>query len=343
MPRAAPGSARPTSRTWRRLLAALALGAAASLAQAQPEVRLAPSAEQACLAPAEDVRARPVYPERELRLKDGTTVRVELEFDGPDERPSVHFLDGNHVAAFEDAVREYARQLRVPCMKAGAAPVKLRQDLVFEPNDGRKVVWSAATDEADTQRRKLLACGTWPQGRDGHIDYPATALRERLQGLVVVRLRFVAPDAPPQLEVVDDAGSSAFIAAVRPYVEQMRVPCLQDEPVDFHMFFHFWMDTVASRKRVLKDLDLVTYLGVVSPVRGVYFDTNTMHCPFDVRLKFRQPFEPNGISELESDDPSRHVFLEWLGGLKLDIDAHRAKDLFGQTSTLHVPCVKLDL
>lgn len=311
-------------------------------AQAQ-EVLLAPSDVQACLAPAEAQRERPVYPAEELRLKDGHTVHAEFVFDGPDSRPSVEILDGNHVEHYEAAVREYARQLRVPCMRPGAAPVRLRQDFVFEPNDGRKVVWSAATDVADEHRRDLLKCGTWPKGRDGYIRYPATAMRDHRQGIVVVKLRFVDPAAPPELSVLDDAGSGAFIKALRPYVEQMRVPCLQHEPVEFHMFFKFQLADLGEKKLVLKDLDLQTYLGVVSSVPPAYFDTNTMDCPFDVRLKFRQPFEPNGIAELEQDVPARHAFLDWLAALKLDVEPAKAKQLFGQVSTIHVPCVKLDI
>ena len=307
------------------------------------EVVLAPTDAQACLSPAEAKRERPVYPAEELRLKDGHTVHAEFVFDAPDSRPAVEILDGNSVGPYENAVRDYARQLRVPCMKPGAAPVHLRQDFVFEPNDGRKVVWTAATDAADAHRRELLKCGTWPKGRDGYIRYPTSALQERLQGIVVVKLRFVDPAAAPELTIIDDAGSGAFVNALRPYVEQMRVPCLQQEPVEFHMFFKFQIPGRGESKLVLKDLDLQTYLGIVSSAPPAYFDTSTMGCPFDVRLKFRQPFEPNGIAELEQDVPARHAFLDWLAALKLDIEPARAKQLFGQVSTIHVPCVKLDI
>ena len=313
------------------------------LAHAEPEVLLPPSDAQACLSPAEGDRVRPVYPAEELRLKDHTTVHADLVFDAPDHRPTVEFLDGNHVGAFEESVRDYARQLRVPCMKPGAAPVRLHQDFVFEPNDGRKVVWTAVSDQADVRRRELLKCGTWPKGRDGYIRYPTTAVQSRLQGVVVVRALFVDPAEPPEVTVIDDAGSGAFVLAVRPYLEQMRVPCLKDEPVAFHMFFNFRLDGTSATKHVLKDLDLQTYLGVASSAPSAYFDTNTMGCPFDVRLKFRQPFEPNGISELETDVPARHAFLDWLASLKVDMEPAKAKELFGQVSTIHVPCAKLDI
>ena len=336
----------PTHRlaTLLRAFVASAWGwAALAGAACAQEVTLAPSEAQACLAPAEAQRERPVYPAEELRLKDGHTVHAELVFDTPDGRPSVEFLDGNHVQPYEDAVRDYARQLRVPCLEPGAAPVHLRQEFVFEPNDGRKVAWTAATDVADARRRELLKCGTWPKGRDGYIRYPTTALQEKLQGIVVVKLRFVDAAAPPELAVIDDAGSGAFVNALRPYVEQMRVPCLQQEPVEFHMFFKFQIPGRGETKLVLKDLDLQTYLGVVASTPPAYFDTHTMGCPFDVRLKFRQPFEPNGIAELEQDVPARHAFLDWLASLKLDVEPAKAKQLFGQVSTIHVPCVKLDI
>jgi hypothetical protein len=325
------------------LVAGLAAASFSAGALAQPEVRLAPTEAQSCLFPAEADRVRPVYPEGELRMKTSYTAHAELVFDGPDARPSVEFTNGNSMPAFEDAVRDYARQLRVPCMKPGAPPVRLRQDFAFEPNDGRKVAWTAVGDEADVHRRELLKCSVSPKGEGSRIRYPSSALSRGLQGIVVTRLRFDAADAPPALEVVDDASSGAFVQAIRPFVEQMRVPCLQHESVEVYAFFDFRIDNVASTRLVLKDFDLKTYLGVVKPAGGVYFDTQTMHCPFDVRLTFRQPFEPNTIAELEADDPSRHAFLDWLASLQLNIDARRAKDLHGQSSTLHVPCVKLDL
>ena len=323
--------------------AAVSLAVASAGVFAAPEASLAPSAAIACLTPAEADRGRPEYPEKMLRLKESSTLEVELVFKSPDGEPRVNFLNGTHVREFEAPVEAWASKLRMPCMAAGGEPVRLRQDFVFEPNDGRKVVYTAMSDPADALRRKQLECAVWPRGEAAELNYPDRALRERRQGILVVKARFVDPARPPQLEVIDNGGSTAFIGAAHPYLDQIRMPCMGSEPIELHMFFDFRIPDASEPRHVLNDMSLSAYLHLGEPSSGVYFDTTTMKCPFDVRLKFRQPFEPNGISELESAVPARHAFLDWLAGVKFMVDPGLAKGLFGQESTLHIPCARIDL
>ena len=345
--RAAPSNRWATARVdWRHAFvgaASLALWALAGVSWAGPEATLAPSTAAACMTPALADRGRPEYPEEPLRLKERSTVEIELVFEAPGEAPEVKFLNRNHRDVFERPIKDYARTLRVPCMAAGAPPVRLRQEFVFEPNDGRKVVYTAISDAEEGQRRKLLECAVWPKGEAAAVEYPPGDLRALRQGIVVVRARFVDPGRAPELEVLDNGGSRYFVEAVRPYLAQMRMPCLEGDPLDLHMFFRFMIDGASGTRQVLKDLSLREYLGMGEVTRGVYFDTTMMACPFDVRLKFRQPFEPNGISELEAAVPARHAFLDWLASVKLKIDPKLAKELFSQESTVHVPCTRIDL
>ena len=327
----------------RAATAAFSLLAASAGVLAAPEATLAPSAAITCLTPVEAERGRPEYPQEMLRLKESSTVEVELVFKSPGSAPQVNFLNDTHVREFEGPVEAWASKLRMPCMAAGGEPVRLQQDFVFEPNDGRKVVYTAMSDPADARRRKLLECAVWPHGEGAELTYPDRAVRDHRQGILVVKARFVGPAQPPELEVVDNGGSTAFIGAARPYLERMRIPCMGSDPIDLHMFFDFRIPGSSGPRHVLNDMTLSAYLHLGEPSTGVYFDTTTMKCPFDVRLKFRQPFEPNGVSELESVVPARHAFLDWLAGVKFNVDPGLAKGLFGQESTLHIPCARIDL
>ena len=204
-------SARPLAGRLRTALTSFATGlavwATASVAWAGPEAILAPSAAVACMTPAVADRGRPQYPAEPLRLNERSNVEVELAFDTPRDGPAVKFLNRNHLDAFEQPIKDCARGLRVPCMTAGGPPVRLRQEFVFEPNDGRKVVYTAVSDASDMQRRKQMACALWPKGEAAKIEYPPVDLHAFRQGIVVVRTRFVDPALAPEFEVLDNGGS----------------------------------------------------------------------------------------------------------------------------------------
>jgi hypothetical protein len=73
----------------------------------------------------------------------------------------------------------------------------------------------------------------------------------------------------------------------------------------------------------------------------VYFDTSKMGCPFDVRVSHMQPYLPNWVGEVDSANPERRAFLEWLASLQLRVTPpHR---ILGDIFTVSVPCVIVDL
>jgi len=166
------------------------------------------------------------------------------------------------------------------------------------------------------------------------------------EGRVLVRVKYFAPDKAPSVELLYNGGDRTFASAVAGYLEQLRMPCVGSEPVEENIAFEFAMDGGGNYKRhVLKDLPLQAFLGLVKPIKtgSAFFDTNTMKCPFDVRLTFRQPFEPNKIQELEEDIAARHAFLDWLGQREIDLDRQRAGELLGQQMVIHIPCARIDL
>lgn len=337
------GGARDFASARRWLCAAVAaLGMLATGARAQ-EAELASSSAQRCLSPAVDDRVKPVYPSKLYDMKVGETVEAEFTFTGPDSRPRVHF-DLPPRPEFADAIEEYAKQLRVPCMGAQESFVHLRQSFVFTPNDGRKVAWTTPIDTADAARQEQMKCLVKPSPE--LIRYPSAMMRVAREGTVLARVRFTDPAAPPAIDVLYDGGDRSFAEAISDYVARLRLPCLAGAPLEEDYSFIFRIDGGGNLKRhVLKDQTLQNFLGVVKPVKAgsAFFDTGTMKCPFDVRLKFRQPVESNKIEELEEDVPARHAFLDWLGEREVNLERKLAGELYGQTMTIHIPCARIDL
>ena len=325
------------------LRAALGVGLGLGLlgpALAQP--MLAPSPAVACLTQAPGTLPLE-YPPEMLARKDGGTVNAEYTFKAPDQPPEVKVLRavGSTFDALIVAVETHAKSLRLPCLVAGGPPVVLTRSYLFEPNDGRKVVGTVPRDQADVQRAKQLACLRHVVGED-RPTYPASALRRQQQGNVLVRLSFAGADQPPTVSLLADGPLRVFWAAVQDHAAGFRVPCLGSEPFTMTRLFAFRMD--GGKRLVLKDITVEQWLGATKDLpQGVYFDLNTMQCPFDLRLTYRRPHQNNFVQQLETANPARQPFLDWLALATLKVDENRNTDLLGDAFVLHVPCLKIDL
>lgn len=311
-------------------LAALGLCAAVSAhAQAGAGISLAPSDALTCLAPAATAAVKPAYPLDAWNARAGATVAATLTFTAPDRPPEVRLQPPqgheDFEEAFEDAIRAYAKQFRVPCLAPGAAPVVLRQGLVFEPTDGRKVAYSTGfVDAGDPDRARRLHCMKSESGAPGPYS-PGAALRQGSRaGEVVLRLRFTRPDAPPAVTVLYNGGREDFANSVRGYVDGMRVPCLGESPVSTYFLFIFQMEGSSIGSHCLaRDISPVNYLKSSRPESAghVHLDTTQMQCPFDVRVSLRQPWEANEAMEPDKHVPARIPLLQWIAGLQLSLDS----------------------
>jgi hypothetical protein len=318
-------------------LLAVALWVGAAAAQ---DTELSPSAAVVCMTPAPAERGRPEYPAGSLARKDGGTLYVELVFVAPDAEPRMTLRNSELVfAELIDAVRTHVKRLRVPCMVPGR-PVTLLQTYVFTPNDGRRVVAHLPTDPAQLAQRQLLPCMT-------HVDrvtrpnYPTRARREEFEGKVALRLRFTLPDASPTVEQLAPEGSNALTHEAVSFARGLRLPCLQDEPVQVDQIYVFKLD--GGQRTVLKPLTLQQLVQAADKPQSVYLDLDSMACPFDLHWRYYQPHAPNAVREFETSNPARRPLLDWLSLLKLNLPPATNTAVLGDTTVVGIPCGKVDL
>lgn len=325
-----------------RTLAGLAL-AAFALAAAAQDVRptLAPSPALRCLSPALAERGKPEYPEVADTLKLGATVEVELRFDGPAHGPAVELLTPQAGDDFVRAVRRHVRRLRVPCMSGNDAPVRLRQTYVFSP-DGRSSFVGAPRDQADTERAAQLSCVR----RVNPLympSYPENARRESEQGRVLLLLRFVSADGPPEVQAFPNRWNRLLSRHAVQWASEYRMPCFAGKPVEATWTFLYRLGD--DLPPTFKDLDLLTFLRSVKDIRSqrLHFDFNPMGCPFDLRLTYFRPHLPNRVAQLDQVRTERQAFVDWLSEVELQLPARLAGQLLGDDITLRVPCTVVAL
>lgn len=327
-----------------RCLALLLTGLLGWLGQAHAQgmdVQLAPSAAVACMTPPAAQRGEPEYPFAPWKRGEGGRVLVELIFTAADREPKLKVIQQEGDESLLDSVEKHVASYRVPCLQAHETPLSLRMDFVFEP-DKRKVTWSAPVDAADQDRRDQLKCMAANDGSKGP-SYADWARRADLSGNVLGLLNFTAPDKPPEITVY--AGSTEMRRLSREVVrwaDTLRVPCLT-QPTRAAITFMFRIEgTPAFGFRNISFVDFLRSVKGLQKQRAT-FDTQEMACPFDVKLRYYQPFLPNSVGQVDLPDSRRQPFLDWLSTLELDLRSQQIDAVLGDTATFTVPCIKIDL
>lgn len=298
-----------------------------------------------CVTPAPDRRGVPEYPFEQLKKEIGATLTAEATFRAPDRAPDVEVLEssarGDDHTRFAQAVREHLKNLRVPCLQPGGASVRLRQTFVFAP-DRREVHWFGLTDTADAERRAMLRCVTHQSGRKVP-EYPRPASRWEIQGRVLAKLRYVAADKPPEATVYARSKHAELGKAIEEWVTGLRMPCFGSEPVNTSVTYVFLLDGEPSFGfKPLLLQEVVRSARNLKTLR-LEMDTTTMGCPFDLKFALRQPLLPNAVGELGAANVLRRPLLEWLAAVDLDLPSTSLDAVFGDTTTITVPCLKLDI
>lgn len=322
--------------------ALVATGAPAARAQ---EATLETSAALRCLSPPPEQRGEPEYPFDAWKASAAGRVKVALVFNGPDLAPEVDVLQregpDEHVRRFVDAVREHVATLRVPCVAEIGGQARLDIVYVFRP-DMRRVEWSRPVDAADPGRALMLRCVVHVD-REEKPPFPVWAQRAGVQGRVLARMRFHAKDRPPEVQVYARSMAGELKRVVADWAEELRMPCHEGAPIE-----SVWTYVYRFRDDAAYGFRAITLPQLLGAVRGLrrltlQLDPNTMGCPFELRLAYRQPDLPNLVGEVGGIDPARRPLLDWLATVDLDLPQRTLDAVYGDTARLQVPCVKIDL
>jgi hypothetical protein len=322
-----------------RFLAALgfasAVGSVAAQALQAPE-----SAAVACMTPPPELRPKIVYPVEVFERREGGTVTVEMDFVAPD-RPPRYSIERDFGAvgrAFAAAIHDHVMALRVPCL---TVPVRLTQDFVFVPNDGRKVTWTRAVQPAAPGAARQLGCVTRPSAAP--LEVTPSVWGGLTRSAVLLELTFTAAAEPPLVKVLAPSPAAGLTREAVERSLAMRNPCADGQPLRAEQLWIFRQP--GAPRSVLKNAGLAAFLGSVKDLDRlqVFFDFNTMGCPFDVALSLRQPHGRNYVGEIGPAQSARRPFLDWLASLSLDLTPRQLTEVLGESMTISVPCGTLDL
>lgn len=305
------------------------------------EYTLAPSAALSCLSRSAGASDKPAYPPEAYARKVRGLVKVTMVFNAPDQAPRVSVDDENVNEELVDSVQDYVKDYRLPCLRKGGPAITLRQEFLFEPNDGRKVMSTTPDDDDDTLRKSFIACIQTGEAKKA-LHYPAISESRAKQGNFLVNLTFSSPTEAPEVQWLAETYEPAMHDVILDYVKELRMPCLQKGPVNVSYYFRFMLE--GGDSTVFKDMPLVKFLRAAKSFpRPAYFDMTSMACPFDLRITYRQPYVSNVVSELETTNANRKPLIDWLAKIALDIPERKANQLLGDTFTLSVPCGAIDL
>ena len=294
-----------------------------------------------CLAPSTSERGSPEYPSRQLFAKTGGQVQVVLTFADKDSAPRVRILNSNkwNEDAFDDfsrSVERFVSKYRLPCLTEGT--VELRQDFRFSLDDKKAYALDASNGPSEWSKAecKYDYVGEKPV-------YPSST--QMPTGNVYVRMKFMQRDEPPVVTVVYGGGHYQLAEATKSWMAQYRLRCAKplERPIETTNIHRF--TPVGGVSLTVKDMALVPFLQSVDrkSLGTPKFDTNAMACPFEVKVTLLQPHAPNVVRELERTEPSRKDFLQWLTTLRFRYPDGFERYLVGDTTTITVPCMALDL
>jgi hypothetical protein len=301
-----------------------------------------PSAAQRCLTRGEILPGTPKYPQEAYDRREGGRVLVDLEFEQPNAPPSVKIVEESGDSSFVAAVREFIDAYRVPCLEPGQRS-QLRQEFVFKPSDGRRVLASVPIDADERRRRTMVGCVAHERPAE-RISYPMAAINRGESGTVVLSLEFIDANSAPRITVLDRAGSSILSSAAQRHAEGFRMPCHEGTPVDLLWLYAFSFSD-ETRTVLPREVSLTTFLRSIKGIQNanVYFDFKMLGCPFDVRLKLYRPYGNNVVGELGERNEERRFFIDWLRRQELDLDTQTLNRVLGQSLTVSVPCTVLSL
>ncbi|HEY4081128.1 MAG TPA: hypothetical protein VGM81_10545 [Burkholderiaceae bacterium] len=289
----------------------------------------------------------PKYPQRDQEKGLSATFRVQMNFTRPDRAPEVNFLFLSGSQAMQDEVEAYAAGLRLPCLPPGRT-ISIVQDYSFKTKIAEAEVGEAVALRNNSSRHSELASclRTAPRRISPMIDQQTgSMIKKKQSGNVLVQVRFMRGDGPPEVRVLYDSGPHSFTNDVLETLSEYRIPCMHegDEPYEFQQ--QFSLNDGNQTDHAFNDAGLVSFLKAVKNVdaKHVNFQLDTMACPFKVVWKMYMPAMPNDVREVGRPNPNRAAFLNWLEGLSLNLGKETFEQLLGQSMVITVPCGSIEL
>jgi hypothetical protein len=320
-------------------VAALLLAAAAAWAQ---EVDVPVSEIARCLTVRPGAADAPVFPFEAYTGQRRGAVQVLLSFKAPDEPPLVTVQESHGGDGFVDAVRAHAKDLRLPCIPRGDGPARLIRDYIFRPEDDRRVHWHRTEDASAAEHRRALRCVSHVAGKE-RPEYPYDANLSGVQGRVIAEMSFSAPDRPPEVKVHARRSARVLAMAAEEWAAGLRMPCHPGGVVQGDWLFIYLIDGNGGygfRDVPFRSL-LASTVGIEK--QRLQLDTPQMGCPFEVRFQYRQPHLRNRVGEVGVSDPARRPLLEWMETIELNLPRNSLDSIYGDSTVITVPCVRIDL
>lgn len=301
---------------------------------------LAPSPLSTCLVPPAATRGTPEYPAEQWKNGQAGRVLTELIFTGPQLRPEFKVIESSGDEAFIEAVRRHVRDYRLPCLEDADIPARVRLEFDFRPTE-RAVEQPEPKDPSLADRQQLLKCVV--NTRERLPDYPSLARAQGVQGRVLVRMRFVSADGPPEVTVLSRPAGALFVGPAREWATHFRLPCFTGLALNTHYMLVYRMEGAGDFG--FRDTSLVQFVASIRNIheQRVFFDFNTMSCPFEVRLNYLQPQQRNIVIQINQPRPARRAFLDWLADAELKLSERAQDAVFGDNVVLQIPCSRLNL
>ncbi len=267
-------------------------------------------------------------------------VRLRMQFERADQPPVIEVLASTAGEALRAAVLAHVAGYRLPCLKE--RPVAAFQEFQFAPDlppDGGPLLVTAGS--ASTHASCLVPP---PQPFDPPTDRPG----QLLKALVLLSFSGDA-NAPPGVRVVKTNADERFSKSVVKHVEGTRAPCRKagDWPLYAEQMFvvRYGGDQVKPARFTKERVSLSEFLGYMPDARArhVFFDLDTMHCPFTLQWTLNQPWARNQVGEVGGRDPNREALVDWLARLHSGLKPELMEQLVGASLLVDVPCGPLEI
>jgi len=259
-------------------------------------------------------------------------MRARMIFKPGEAEPTIEWLWNGDPPAAAD-LENWLRGWRMPCLLTDEDPQGVVEELWLTPADGQMEVGEAVPSVAPGA---ATVCYQSPNKQIPMQNVP------QVYSAALAFFRFPADGEAPEVQIAHSVGERQFADAVRRHVG-LYTPCPEGKGRRGVWASQLFISRPERARPALAPLGLVDFLGMVKGATTLHahFDTNTMGCPFTLGWTLYQPTHRNAMNSGGPTNPNRAAFVYWLAGLQVDLPEQTEARLFGESSTIDVPCMVL--